>query len=413
MKKEYEDLADRIGAKRHSMIINMLQKNQNLDLLHDDGTFFYMSIQNNDFVTVKILLNYFEQNQLTKYELNSTDYILLKNKLRKILEIAVEDVVLSTKMEEVLSLYINSESSEDELLEDNPKTKTQPFLTTIKEEDKESSEASVSSAKASIGNIESDLANKANNKIAFFGEISNSNTLSFPTKPTSPETYEEIIKAMDMLIKRDSGDEYAWHGKANALYCSGRYEEAIEAFDKLAKFNPSNSNAWYNKGVALLHDNQYEEAIEAFDKTIKLDDKYSDALYNKGTALCALGKYEEAIKIFDIVINLNNKPEDVFNSLLNEAVALSNIQRYEEAMTVLDNVMKLNEKDAAVWYNKGCIFLELKKQVEAQEAFDMAKELDPQYANLCSDTVGKLNENGNIVYYDKFEVLGDIYTENE
>jgi len=95
-------------------------------------------------------------------------------------------------------------------------------------------------------------------------------------------------------------------------------------------------------------------------------------------------------------------------------VALSNIQRYEEAMTVLDNAMQLSEKDAAaVWYNKGCILLDLQRPSEAQEAFNIAKELDSKYANACLDMASKLDEHGNIVYYDSCEVLGGVHTESE
>ena len=118
--KNYIDLANGISWKNKSLVNDVLSKNVDLDLLFDKGTFFNMSIENNSCDIVNSLLNYFNSNQLAKYTTGSTEYLLLKNKLRDILEVAIEDVELSQGMKEMLSSYLDFEGSEhDDSFSDN------------------------------------------------------------------------------------------------------------------------------------------------------------------------------------------------------------------------------------------------------------------------------------------------------
>jgi len=111
--KNYINLANGISWKNKLLVDDILLKNLDLDLLFDKGTFFIMSIENNSYDIVKSLLDYFNNNQLSKCTNGLTEYLLLKNKLRDILEIAIEDIKLPQEMKEVLSSYIDFEGSEN------------------------------------------------------------------------------------------------------------------------------------------------------------------------------------------------------------------------------------------------------------------------------------------------------------
>ena len=104
---DYEDLADRIGAKRYSMVVSLLNRVSGLDLTYDSGTFFKMAIENGNSDIVQVLLEYFEQNQLSSYKKDSYEYAILKGKLRDILEEATEYNELSSKMQDILSPYLD------------------------------------------------------------------------------------------------------------------------------------------------------------------------------------------------------------------------------------------------------------------------------------------------------------------
>lgn len=105
--KDYEDLADRIGAKRYSMVVSLLNRVSGLDMTYDNGTFFKMAIENSSSDIVQVLLEYFEQNQLSSYQKDSYEYAILKGKLRDILEKSIEYNELSSKMKEILSPYLD------------------------------------------------------------------------------------------------------------------------------------------------------------------------------------------------------------------------------------------------------------------------------------------------------------------
>ena len=114
----YHKLSDRIAAKKYSMVKTLLSQDKSLDLTYGEGTFFNMSIRNNSQEIVKILLFYFKENQLSKYDSNSEEYDDLKNKLKEILITATEDVDISPEMKKVLSPYIDFEDSVDSRLTD-------------------------------------------------------------------------------------------------------------------------------------------------------------------------------------------------------------------------------------------------------------------------------------------------------
>jgi hypothetical protein len=118
--EDYIELSNSISWKNKKFVQDILSKNKNLDLLYRDGKFFNMAIENDCIDIVRSLVSYFNEYQLAKYTSGSTEYLLLKNKLRSTLETAIEDVELSQEMKEALSPYIDFEGSEnnDNSLED-------------------------------------------------------------------------------------------------------------------------------------------------------------------------------------------------------------------------------------------------------------------------------------------------------
>lgn len=87
-----------------------------IDILYDNGGFFDFAISKNNVEICKALLNYFETKQfLTK----NTEYQEAKEKLVEILENVTDSVELSPEIKEVLSPYIDFESSEHNTLNDS------------------------------------------------------------------------------------------------------------------------------------------------------------------------------------------------------------------------------------------------------------------------------------------------------
>jgi len=108
-------------------VLEILKKDNTLDVMHDSGSFFNIAIEVNNPNIVKALLKHFERNRLQlyqdhyekfketnleQYRDHSQQYLTLKNKVKGILETAIEDVDLSEEMKEVLSPYIDLSSNE-------------------------------------------------------------------------------------------------------------------------------------------------------------------------------------------------------------------------------------------------------------------------------------------------------------
>lgn len=109
----YHQLSDRIAARKYSMVKTLLSEDKSLDITYENGRFFKISIKDNSYDIVKALLNYFEEKQLSRYDINSEKYNELRAQLKNILEDVIEEKDLSLKMQEVLSPYINFEDSVD------------------------------------------------------------------------------------------------------------------------------------------------------------------------------------------------------------------------------------------------------------------------------------------------------------
>jgi hypothetical protein len=121
MSKEYIDLANRVTWGNESLIKDSLS-NLSLDLLsYKEGKLFVLAINSGNSKVLKLLLDYFHENQLGEYKEGSTEYMTLKKHLHAVLETAIEDEEISEEMRELLSEYINfndtsSESAREELL---------------------------------------------------------------------------------------------------------------------------------------------------------------------------------------------------------------------------------------------------------------------------------------------------------
>ena len=97
-------------------VVRILNNFKDIDVLYENGSFFDFAISKNNFEICKSLLDFFENKQ---FPIKDVQYQEEKNKLIEILENATDSVELSIEMKNILSPYINFESSEDDRLNDS------------------------------------------------------------------------------------------------------------------------------------------------------------------------------------------------------------------------------------------------------------------------------------------------------
>jgi len=103
-------------SNNSSNILFLLKEFDGIDVLYQNGFFFSCAISKENIEICKALLDYFETKQFPR---KNTEYEEAKNKLIEILENATDSVDLSLEMKQVLSPYIDFESSEHNTLNDS------------------------------------------------------------------------------------------------------------------------------------------------------------------------------------------------------------------------------------------------------------------------------------------------------
>ncbi|MES2215465.1 MAG: hypothetical protein V4485_05595 [Pseudomonadota bacterium] len=110
--RDYIELSDSAPGQNIALVSAILRCNTNLDMTHDDGEFFFLSIKNNRVETTKRLIEYYETVQLPKLTVGSPEYNILRFRFKNALENAIEGRTLSEAMKNLLSEYIDFDSDE-------------------------------------------------------------------------------------------------------------------------------------------------------------------------------------------------------------------------------------------------------------------------------------------------------------
>ena len=113
--KDYTELGNRISWEDNNLVTKLLLLNKNLDVLHDNGSYFIRAIESNSYDIVNTLLDYFQSNQLSKYEPRTYEYSSLKKKMHDIVKLAIEDVDLTKEMQKILTPYLPQEEEDYQL----------------------------------------------------------------------------------------------------------------------------------------------------------------------------------------------------------------------------------------------------------------------------------------------------------
>jgi hypothetical protein len=117
--KNYYDLCSAIVYNYYDTVNYILSRDKNIDLRYKNGNLFIQAVEGNRIEILKLLIEYYQNNQLDKQIKSSSEYNVLKSNLINILQTAIEDVILSPEMKEVLSSYIDFEGSENNTLNDS------------------------------------------------------------------------------------------------------------------------------------------------------------------------------------------------------------------------------------------------------------------------------------------------------
>jgi tetratricopeptide (TPR) repeat protein len=98
-------------------------------------------------------------------------------------------------------------------------------------------------------------------------------------------------------------------------------------------------------------------------------------LHDKGIVLLEARKYEKAYKCFEDIIKIN--PE-LKKAWLNRGIAARGMMNYEEERKCYDRALEKDPDYALAHYDKGILLKEIGMDVEAEQSFKKAYEINPK-----------------------------------
>ncbi len=107
--------------------------------------------------------------------------------------------------------------------------------------------------------------------------------------------YEDALRMFDEVLRVDTDNVEALHGKAHALYGLKKYDDVIQLCENMLLDNWDDADA---HGYALYYLGRCDEALSAFDEALRLNPKDVSLHNYKGMALRRLGRKDAATEEF-------------------------------------------------------------------------------------------------------------------
>ena len=161
-------------------------------------------------------------------------------------------------------------------------------------------------------------------------------------------------------------------------YEEGNYKGASEYFQAAISNDSTLVDNYVYLGMCYLALEEYDEAKKTFNLGVNLDS--SEKMLDRGLGLVAFyqEKYEEAIEYFnkglsEAGISIGKTECDM---LMYRAKSQTKLGKYKDAADSYTTLLKADSEDGNLYYNRGCLWLELSKIKEAKEDFSRAIELE-------------------------------------
>lgn len=185
-----------------------------------------------------------------------------------------------------------------------------------------------------------------------------------PVKPTP-------LPGIEVFADSDNKDVNSWsEAKRNCLLGlyyveKGEIDSGIPLLNEAVKLDPDYSRAYYGLGHAYMAKGDPNSAMENFSLAIEHDPRNFDALKFRGDILLKTGDWDGALADYDRA-RLITADSGVY---FGRGVALSKKGRYSEAEEAYNVALELDPNDVNIYVNRGILFEELGKLNEASMDF--------------------------------------------
>jgi tetratricopeptide (TPR) repeat protein len=162
-----------------------------------------------------------------------------------------------------------------------------------------------------------------------------------------------------------------------ALVNSGEADAAKSIFDTILAREPAHAKALCGRGTAFRMLEQFDESLQDYDAALAVEPNYARALFNRGLTQLALGNSDVAVADMDRAITLDPEPGFYYH----RSQCFVRLKRPADALRDLTAIIGLDpNQQAAIFGQRGTLFMELGKAAEAAADFEEAVRRDPAEA---------------------------------
>lgn len=163
---------------------------------------------------------------------------------------------------------------------------------------------------------------------------------------------------------------------AELYFLVQRYQDGITYVNNALKLNENLAKAYYIKGSIYRESGDTSRAISNLETAVEQDNKYIDAYYDLGV-LYAARRNPIALDYYNNALSINPNHEEANYA---KAKLLQDIGKIDEALAQYDAILAKDKDCENCYYNRGAIYLEIKKDVKKAVAeFSKAIEINPNY----------------------------------
>jgi tetratricopeptide (TPR) repeat protein len=205
--------------------------------------------------------------------------------------------------------------------------------------------------------------------------------------------YKQMLESCTTATIINPEAVYAWNCRGEALYNLKQYHQAIAAFDQAIRLNSKDPVFWINKTEVLLVLKQPDAALTTINQAIELlkqiwEVEHKDAntkelaiaFSYQGKVLLQKREYEGSLKAYEQALKYNGQ---YFVALRGRGIALQGLKRDDQAIAqfyfLLDHQQLSDSQKVEVWYYLGLSLCNFQQTEKANQAFDQALKLKPNY----------------------------------
>jgi tetratricopeptide (TPR) repeat protein len=171
-----------------------------------------------------------------------------------------------------------------------------------------------------------------------------------------------------------------YNNLASFLITKKDYENAEKMLQVALQLRPYYGKAYFNYGKMYMDQGKYDQALQSFKDACTKGDLDNIAGFTVlATMAMAMQKYKEAILAYQKLLEFDPTS---YEHTFNLGYAYSMNQQFQEAIQIYRFLVSRNVNDGRSWYNMGECYVRIKDLQSALDAFNMAKRLNFQMANL-------------------------------